>query len=139
MEFAIVLPLLVLFVFGIIQFGLAFFRAQGMEAAVREGGRVAAIGLDGEDIYAAVRNGVGLVPIAPDHVEVCITDVEAGDELCGTTSSDLSGYTGCASETVRVAARVTNPDAYGLMIPFGPMTSLDFASEAHFRCEVFDG
>lgn len=43
MEFAFVLPLLVLFVFGIIEFGRAYNAKVTLTAAVREGARTAAI------------------------------------------------------------------------------------------------
>src|SRR5688572_10830111 len=41
-EFALIMPLLVLFVFGIIGFGLAFMQMQTIRGALREGGRAAA-------------------------------------------------------------------------------------------------
>jgi len=40
-EFAIVLPILLLFVFGIVDFGRALFTANNLTAAVREGARLA--------------------------------------------------------------------------------------------------
>ncbi len=42
-EFALILPLLVMIVFGIAEFGIAFTKAQAIEAAAREGGRLASI------------------------------------------------------------------------------------------------
>jgi Flp pilus assembly protein TadG len=42
-EMAIVLPVLVLLVFGIIQWSIYFNRLQGLQAAAREGARVAAL------------------------------------------------------------------------------------------------
>ena len=36
-EFALVLPLLLILLFGIVEFGIAFNRAQAVEAAAREG------------------------------------------------------------------------------------------------------
>jgi Flp pilus assembly protein TadG len=42
-EMAIVLPILVLLLFGITQFGLAFVRYQGVQSAAREGARIAAL------------------------------------------------------------------------------------------------
>ncbi len=42
-EFALVLPILVMAVFGIIEFGIAFTKAQAIEAAAREGARLASI------------------------------------------------------------------------------------------------
>ena len=42
-EFAIVLPVLLMLVFGIIQWSIYFNRQQGLQAAAREGARVAAL------------------------------------------------------------------------------------------------
>lgn len=42
-EFALVLPLLMMLVFGAIQFGTLFNRQQALHAAAREGARVAAL------------------------------------------------------------------------------------------------
>lgn len=54
-EFVIILPLLVLLVFGIIEFGVNFDRKIGVNSAAREGARAAIVGnapgcdLDGDD------------------------------------------------------------------------------------------
>ena len=42
-EFALILPLLVLLVFGIVQFSIYFNRMQGLHAAAREGARIGAL------------------------------------------------------------------------------------------------
>ena len=42
-EFALILPLLILLVFGIVQFSLAYNRQQGLHAAAREGARIASL------------------------------------------------------------------------------------------------
>jgi len=42
-EMAVVLPILVTLVFGIIEFSIAFNRLQGLHAAAREGARTASI------------------------------------------------------------------------------------------------
>lgn len=42
-EFALVLPVLLMILFGIIEFGLVFSRSQAVEAAAREGGRLASL------------------------------------------------------------------------------------------------
>lgn len=42
-EFALILPVLLMILFGIIQFGITFSRAQAVEAAAREGGRLASL------------------------------------------------------------------------------------------------
>ena len=43
-EFALVLPILLLIVFGLIQYGWLFYQVQETSYAVREGARVAAVG-----------------------------------------------------------------------------------------------
>ena len=47
MEFALILPVLVLFVFGIVEFGRAYSARIELTAAVREGARAVALGADG--------------------------------------------------------------------------------------------
>jgi Flp pilus assembly protein TadG len=59
-EFALVLPVLILFVFGIVEFGRAYSARIQLTSAVREGARAVALGGDG---VAATRNGApGLDP-----------------------------------------------------------------------------
>ncbi|HHY30590.1 MAG TPA: pilus assembly protein, partial [Syntrophaceticus sp.] len=48
LEFALVLPILLLFVFGIIEFGIIFFDNLVITQAVREGARVGVVG--GSDV-----------------------------------------------------------------------------------------
>ena len=42
-EFALLLPVLIMLVFGIVQFSLAYNRQQGLHAAAREGARLASL------------------------------------------------------------------------------------------------
>jgi Flp pilus assembly protein TadG len=53
-EFALILPVLVLFVFGIVEFGRAYSARIQLTAAVREGARAGALG---GDVAAATRAG----------------------------------------------------------------------------------
>lgn len=53
-EFALVLPILMLFVFGIIEFGRAYNARIELTSAVREGARAVALGSDGT---VATKNG----------------------------------------------------------------------------------
>ncbi len=48
-EFAIILPILIMLVFGIIQFGVAYNNYIALTHAAREGVRLAAVGLHEED------------------------------------------------------------------------------------------
>ena len=124
-EFALVLPLLVLFLFGIIEFGLAFARAQGMEAAAREGARLAAVGrsvTEGEVVEAARQASPPF--ISNDDIAVSVSPVgwcaSAGDRV-----------------TVRVEIAAGSRNSYRLNIPlFNAGNPPSFAAEGVFRCEA---
>lgn len=123
-EFALVLPILVLFVFGIIEFGFAYNRLQGLQAAVREGGRVAAVGLEPLDVRERVWE------TAPPLVN----DPEA--DLTVTIEPSETAYcTGGAQDTVTVTVQVTDPTQYAIRIPLLPNIDQTFESTAVFRCE----
>lgn len=79
-EFALVLPLLVMLVTGIIQFGLYYNAKLTLTHAVREGARAAVVGADPQ----------GTVETASEGLE--LTDVDAppckvGDENVSVTAS----------------------------------------------------
>src|SRR4051812_45067078 len=60
-EFALLLPILIMLVFGIITFGRAYFAKLELASAVREGARAAALGkTNGEAVSATVAAGSGL-------------------------------------------------------------------------------
>ena len=62
-EFALVLPVLVLFVFGIVEFGRAYSARIELTAAVREGARAVALGATADEAKSATKNGApGLEP-----------------------------------------------------------------------------
>ena len=66
-EFALVLPILVLFVFGIIEFGRAYNARIELTSAVREGARAVALGGDPAAATAATKAAApGLTP-QQDH------------------------------------------------------------------------
>lgn len=56
-EFALILPVLVLFVFGIVEFGRAYSARIELTAAVREGARAAALGADTAAATTATKDG----------------------------------------------------------------------------------
>ena len=68
MEFALILPVLVLFVFGIIEFGRAYSARIQLTAAVREGARAGALGLD-----AVAATKAGAPGLTPSQINVTYT------------------------------------------------------------------
>ena len=118
-EFAIVLPLLVMFLLGIIQFSLMYNRQQALHAAAREGGRVASIPTSTQaDITAAVDAALGDTPfdsgrvitISPNTVAPCLDNQGAMVTVTVTADSNLD-------------------------IPFWNSTSLNLTGKGSFRCE----
>ncbi|GAB1640784.1 hypothetical protein KRMM14A1259_12070 [Krasilnikovia sp. MM14-A1259] len=71
-EMAIVLPLLLLLLFGIIDFGRALNAQITLTEAAREGARATAMGLDGR---ARVTSAAGTVPVSSVQVTVCGADL----------------------------------------------------------------
>lgn len=118
-EFALVLPLLVLLVFGIVQFSIAYNRAQGLHAAAREGARIASLPQTTQgDISARVTSTLAGVPLngAPTI---------AVDPSSAQPCKNRSGQT----VTVTVTA-VTDLD-----IPLWGSVSKTLTGRGQFRCE----
>lgn len=160
-EFGLLLPLLVMLVFGIIEFSTAYNRSQGMQAAVREGARLAASSTSSdpvtlEQVRIRTRNtlqsnegGSGFP--APggtqpnddaqlDHdVDIAVANLTGPAD---TTSPALmsSGDVVCASgvHSVRITASIVGDrqSDYGLVLPLIPGSpfELDLSAEAIFRC-----
>ena len=120
-EFAIVLPLLVVLVFGIIQFGLAFNRQQSFHAASREGARLVAVGYQLDDVRDTVL----------DQASSTVNRNDISVQL-------IQGCNGSGDETDLATVRVelSNPGPYAIRIPFIPQGNPNFRSDATFRCEV---
>ena len=91
-EFALILPILVLFVFGIVEFGRAYSARIELTAAVREGARAAALGNDG---VAATKSGAP--GLAPNRITVttvpCATTTPPPDATATVTASYPFNYT----------------------------------------------
>lgn len=125
-EFAIIAPLLFMLIFGMLQFGLAFWQVQNLRSAAREGARVAAVRGSESDVYAAMGAATDSLPV-----------------VSGTPSGwSIAGYTACTDATsgdpvtIQIA---TFPSAvtssFQLSIPFVPLPPLTPTISGSFRCE----
>jgi Flp pilus assembly protein TadG len=98
-EFALILPILVLFVFGIIEFGRAYSARIQLTAAVREGARAGALGLD-----AVAATKAGAPGLAPSDINVQYTPT-LGSYCAGAGSTTIpSGATPTTIPTATVTA-----------------------------------
>ena len=122
-EFAIVLPVLVLLVFGITTFGIVFARTHGMEAAAREGARTASLGrtVDATRVTDAVRSTT--VPFI-DVQDINVTISPVTSDWCEDTSSMV---------TVTVTV---DPAEYALPIPLFRDVVTSYEASGTFRCEA---
>jgi hypothetical protein len=94
-EFALIAPLVFLFLFVIVDFGIALDRRIVLQHAVREGARYAAVHTDADDIrQRTVGQAQDIIVLA--DVEVCYID---GD--------DSNSTVGDPGDSVRVSAHLT--------------------------------
>ena len=69
-EFALILPILVLLIFGIVEFGLAFNNYITITHAAREGARLAAVDFNNPDLKAIIVERAYPVGITEDDIEI---------------------------------------------------------------------
>ena len=152
-EFALVLPLLSMFLFGIVQFGLAYDMKQSINSAAREGARMAAIPDEPTPTntgvtYAGIRSRVDstfnsvqsasvdsltveVVPAAnPDATP--IRTCTASGCTPATSPASQSPCTSTPGETVVVTAT----KVYDFTIPFVGLKAVTLTGRGEFRCEI---
>ena len=125
-EFALVLPLLFVFILVLVDFGIALDRREVLQHAVREGARRGAVAASISDIVdVTVEQSQGV--LEPGDVSVCYVD------------SDANGRTGNSGDNVRVSASYTYTFTAGggeLLTAWGvPVPSIDMNPSADMRLE----
>jgi Flp pilus assembly protein TadG len=147
-EFALVVPLLILLVFGIINFGVLFSQQLTLNNAVREGARgtvVKGTSLTCKQVRTAVSGALSGLAMTPGSVLVkttTVTPAGATSSPCGTTALAPAGTssqdaivpcTGTADgDTVTVEGTYTAK----VMAPLPPFpSSLTLTAKAVYRCE----
>ncbi|NND02184.1 MAG: hypothetical protein HKN91_05305 [Acidimicrobiia bacterium] len=124
-EFAVLAPLLLILIFGIIEFGYLFAQLNDVRHAVREGARYAAVDAGDEDAIAVlVCNTIEGVSGGMSNLVVSLTD---GTTVTGPTTG-TKGDTGAIAVSVDVASLSNLP----IITSFLP-TSL--TADVQFRLE----
>jgi Flp pilus assembly protein TadG len=122
-EFAIVLPILIVLVFGIVEFSIAYNREQGLHAAAREGARVAALPqTDQPTIVARVRSALQGVLSPSDIQAATISVTPTGNQPCDG-----------APAGTHVVVTVSAPDQ--LAIPLVTNSTVTLTGRGEFLCE----
>ena len=113
-EFALVLPLLVMLLVGIIQFGLAYSAQVSISGAAREGARALALGESALDVEAAVDGARGVAKVTGVDQTACPENA----------TSDSTDY-----------ATVTVNATFEFAIPFVPgLGTRTHTATARMRC-----
>ncbi len=127
MEFALVAPVLIMIMMGVVQLGLLLHQQQGIHAAAREGARQGSFPDTTEaEIEAAVTAALANINFANAPV-VTIAPVNASRIPCDTTVNPRP-------ENVTVNVSV----AAVLDIPFLAGQAVNLSGEGTFRCEYLD-
>jgi Flp pilus assembly protein TadG len=126
-EMALIFPLVSLFLFGIIEFGVAFLQVQSIRTGVREGGRAAAVGAPVSTTrQTTVQASVGSIP-SGQVGNVQVSSSEGGRCTAQNIGSDVT-----------VTYDTANLPGGGILIRI-PLISdmvLTPVVTANFRCEV---
>lgn len=129
-EMALIMPVLFMLLFGIVVFGITLFRQQGLEAAVREGGRLAAVSVPLGDVKSRVE-GQQQFDAADLLWTIAVDGIDQGSQptdyvLCQTAGS-----------SVRIGVQLdpAKRAEYDLSVPFLPAFTPAYQAEATFRCE----
>jgi Flp pilus assembly pilin Flp len=124
-EFALVVGLLAVLVFGLLEYGLAFWQVQNLRSATREGARVAAVRGDEDRIEAA------MVDASAGSLSSGSFDFTVSPGLC---DKDLHGEQ-ITVELVNSSLSSAVQQSFEISIPFLPPFKLDPTLEGSFRCE----
>ena len=144
-EFALVVPLLLLLLFGIISFGMIFAQQLSLTNAARQGARVAVVNSDQRtcgDLLAEVQGAAGTVGMAGSSVSVTVERVRGG---AATTKCPAgTSYTASQASVVPCAGSQTNDELrvsarYASDIPVLALvlndSSIDLTGKGVYRCE----
>jgi Flp pilus assembly protein TadG len=89
-EFALILPLLLLVVFGITEFGRALMTVNVLTSAAREGARVASVaGADSVAVAARVMQVLDAANITPAEGGIIVSGPDANRAITVTVESDF--------------------------------------------------
>ncbi len=124
-EFAIIAPLLFMLIFGMLQYGLAFFQVQNLRSAAREGARVAAVRGTPADVSLAISDAsTGSLSYPANGTWAYSQPVTCADATSGNPVT-------LTLTTLPTAVRAS----FVINVPFLPPITLTPTISGSFRCE----
>ena len=148
-EFALVIPLLITLVFGIIAFGVVFAQQLALSNAAREAARLGSVNLyDGgagspHDCQAVVETAREAIDaLAVDPVNVSVDIARDGVTVCradvGSTTASNPAATPCTGGLVTSQLQVSLEYRSELLVPVpvpGVGDAVELGAKGAFRCE----
>jgi Flp pilus assembly protein TadG len=127
-EFALIVGVLVMLIFGMLQFGLAFFELQTLRSATREGARIAAVGASEDDVRARVNEFVPGTPLPASAIVITPSG--------GCPDPQDQGPDDEVSVTINLAGAPAGvQQIFNLDIPLLPQIQMTPTIKGTFRCE----
>jgi Flp pilus assembly protein TadG len=124
-EFALIVGLLAVLIFGLLEYGLAFWQVQNLRASAREGARVAAVRGDNTAVRSAmVASSAGSLSGGWTYTQ---------NRTCD--GSDANTGQQVTIQLVNGSLPGSVQEAFQVNIPFLPPIQLDPVLEGSFRCE----
>jgi Flp pilus assembly protein TadG len=139
-EFALIVGVLALLIFGMLQFGLAFFQLQNLRAATREGARIGAVDGTVDDIKQRVQSASGLSTLGSSVYVKSVTGGTA-TTISSSTAQPCASVNGTTPDSVIAGVDLRSAPAgvqniFTVDIPLLPSIDLRSAEvEGEFRCE----
>ena len=131
-EFALIVPLLSMFLFGIVQFGLAYDKKQSINAAAREGARTGAIPVNTvSTIKSSVENSFDGLLDGTVTTRVYVIP-NTSTPIIGSGLADSAKP--CEANEGKLVVVVAEVD-HELTIPFFGSPLLTLEGRGEFRCE----
>lgn len=143
MEFALVSPLLIILVFGIIQFGIIFAQQLSLSNGARQGARVGVVNKTVcGDIVSQVQQSADTLGMDPTKISVQVqlkTSSATTTSCAYTTSTSTSGAGAtqpCLGSTSSDRLIITAKFTSSLVIPLATsINALDLVGKGVYRCE----
>jgi Flp pilus assembly protein TadG len=143
-EFALIVGVLALLLFGMLQFGLAFFQLQNLRAATREAARVGSVRGTVADIRTKVSDVTGIQNFGNSLQIYRQTTPGLYTLVTNSTDRPCVVTSGTPASSVRTNIDLNSnqlpgalPDIFTVDIPLMPSISLRSAQVyGEFRCEV---
>jgi Flp pilus assembly protein TadG len=142
-EFALIVGVLAMLLFGMLQFGVAFFQMQNLRAASREGARIGAVDGTVQDISDRVENASGISTL-DSSIYVKTRTGATVSTVSGSTTRPCAPASGPKPDSVIAGVQLNSGslppsliDIFTVDIPLMPPISLRSAVvQGEFRCEA---